>query len=297
MQVAPNQVSPGEAFDVFYFIRNHTDATTYYVRAKIYDVRTGELLDTQTLAQSATNSRLFIKTVTAQPDPTGYGRNIFAIATVYTDSGYTTKSDAYEEQEQYYLIKTVIPFMGSGGGSIDLSQFGAVVERIIDTKLAPLMALEPLEIPPVPYDALFGAIGALQREVNRIPKDMPDSTPLMERIAVIERLVKALPAPEKLDLTPVAGRLEEIRTEIAETLSDLKKLLAQTSDTITGDNATSIKKLMAELYQKLETQLFKQVQTTMKEFVGSQELSIPIASLIRPSKQRETDAPDMSHLM
>src|SRR5437773_720063 len=115
MQVAPNQISPGEAFDVFYFVRNHLDATTYYVRAKIYDVRTGELLDTQNLTQSSTNSRLFIKTVQAQPDPTGYGRNIVAIATVYTDSGYTTKSESYEEQEQYYLIKS-IPLMLGGGG-------------------------------------------------------------------------------------------------------------------------------------------------------------------------------------
>jgi len=30
----------------FTFVRNPLDSTTYYVRAKIYDVRTGELLDT-----------------------------------------------------------------------------------------------------------------------------------------------------------------------------------------------------------------------------------------------------------
>src|SRR4051812_21979151 len=114
MQSAPSQISPGESFDLFYFIRNHTDATTYYVRARIYDVRTGELLDTLDLAQSSTNARLFIKTATAPVDPTGYGRSIVSIASVYTDSGYTTKSENYEEQEQYFLVKTLAPLGGGG---------------------------------------------------------------------------------------------------------------------------------------------------------------------------------------
>src|ERR1043165_263120 len=115
MQVHPSQISPGESFDIFYFIRNHTDSTTYYVQAKVYDVRTGELLATENLAQSPTNSRLFIKTIHAPPDPSGYGRNIVAIATVYTDSGYATKSQNYEEQEQYYLIKSAQTMFGGGG--------------------------------------------------------------------------------------------------------------------------------------------------------------------------------------
>src|SRR5438552_1488540 len=105
MQVYPSQISPAEPYDVFYFIRNPLDAATYYVRAKIYDVRTGELLDTANLDQSSTNSRLFLKRLQAPGDPGSNGRNIVAIASVYTDSGYTTKSDIYEEQEQYYLIK------------------------------------------------------------------------------------------------------------------------------------------------------------------------------------------------
>jgi hypothetical protein len=114
MQVAPNQISPGEPFDIFYFVRNPLDSTTYFVRAKVYDVRTGELLSTIALDQSPTNSRLFIKTVQAPPDPSGYGRNIVAIASVYLDSGFTQQSDSYEEQEQYYLIKAMAPTLPLG---------------------------------------------------------------------------------------------------------------------------------------------------------------------------------------
>src|SRR5262245_1560266 len=131
MQVHPSQISPGEPFDVFYFIRNHTDSTTYYVRARVYDVRTGELLSTHDLTQSPVNSRLYAKTIDAPPDPTGYGRNIVAIATVYTDSGYTTKSENYEEQEQYYLIKGQVPVFGGGGG-IDARTAREIVQEELE---------------------------------------------------------------------------------------------------------------------------------------------------------------------
>src|ERR1700761_2888409 len=116
MQGAQNQISPAENFDIFYFLRNHTDLTTYYVQAKIYDIRTGDVLATVNLAQSPNNTRLFTKTVAAPGDPTALGRNIVAIASVYIDSGYTTKSTDYEEQEQYFLVKTMLPVVGSGGG-------------------------------------------------------------------------------------------------------------------------------------------------------------------------------------
>src|SRR5437870_780868 len=105
MNTAPSQVEPSQNFDVFFYLRNPVDTATYYVRAVIYDVRTGEVLATANLAQQATNAHLFSATLQAPSDSSGYGRSVVAIASVYTDSGYTTKSDAYEEQEQYFLVK------------------------------------------------------------------------------------------------------------------------------------------------------------------------------------------------
>src|SRR4051794_12576146 len=119
MQVHPQQIAPGEQFTLSYFIRNHTDGATYYVRAVVYDLETGAVLSTLNLAQSPANARLFIKTAEAPTDPTGYGRNIYAIATVYTDSTYTTKSQDYEEQEQYFLVKNERIFAGGGGVAVD----------------------------------------------------------------------------------------------------------------------------------------------------------------------------------
>jgi hypothetical protein len=283
MQVAPSQISPGEAFDVWYFIRNHTDATTYYVRAKLYDVRTGELLDTQNLSQSATNPRLFIKTVQSPSDPTGYGRNIVAIATVYTDSGYTTKSESYEEQEQYYLIKALIPFVG-GGGNIDLTAFRTVVEDVVDKKLAPLLVLEPLELPTMPFDALFGALGALQREVNRIPKDMADFAPALAAIEALEAKLETLPKFEKTNLS-------SLQSDIGRALAAIEA--ARKENARTSKELVDVQKAQGAT---LADEVLARVESGLKDLMSRQELTIPLHSLLK-DKQEQPKALDLSHLM
>lgn len=292
MFVQPQQISPAESYQISYFIRNHTDATTYYVRARVYDVRTGELLDTLNLEQASTNSRLFLKTATAPADPNGYGRSIVAIATVYTDSGYTTKSETYEEQEQYFLVKAPT-LVGAGGGFIDLKGLKDSLSDMIDEKLKNLPKPDPL--PALPFDALFGAIGVLQREINRIPKELPDGQPLMEQIAAIKKAIEALPSPEKLDLTPVLTKLDELKRAI----SDVPKTLEEQFPGMTSEAKQEMQKAAAEFLQTLEKVFLPQMEKHMQEFIGTRELSIPIASLIRPTKRPQVDepAPDLSHLM
>jgi hypothetical protein len=287
MQSAPSQISPGESFDLFYFIRNHTDGATYYVRARIYDVRTGALLDTQDLAPSSTNTRLFLKTVQAPADPTGYGRSIVSIATVYTDSGYSTKSDNYEEQEQYFLVKTVAPFVG-GGGSIDLGAFRDVVEKVVEAKLAPLRELEPLELPEVPFDALFGAIGALQREVNRVPKESTDLSPVLAALARLEGEVQELPRFEATDLSGVLRAIQSLPEKVRADLSG-------SVDEIVRDAAKKVDAALATIVK----QITADATAAIKEKVGQQQLTIPISTFLRDTKPEPLPTPqlrDVSHL-
>src|SRR4051812_17898374 len=115
MQQFPQQISPAEKFDIFYFLRNPNDLATYYVQAKIYDVRTGAVLTTVNLSASVNNTHLFTASLQAPADSVGYGRNIVAIASLYTDAAFTTKSTDYEEQEQYFLVRALLPLGGGGG--------------------------------------------------------------------------------------------------------------------------------------------------------------------------------------
>lgn len=281
MQVAPNQISPGEQFDVFYFLRNHTDATTYYVRAKLYDVRTGELLDTIALDQSATNTRLFIKTVQAPADPTGYGRNVVAIATVYTDSGYTTKSDAYEEQEQYYLIKAVSP-LGGGGGNIDLGAFRTIVREVVSQEIAALPKPDPVETPDLPFDALFGAIGALTREINRIPKETFDPGALEAKFAGIRALIESRPQFKETNL----AQLQKVLNGIIEAID--------TTRTDNREAATSLRDAHAAAAKDLTDAVLQYLETGMTKLMSQHELTIPLSTLLR---EKPEPAADVSHLM
>jgi hypothetical protein len=283
MQVAPNQISPGEPFDVFYFLRNPLDSATYYVRAKVYDVRTGELLSTIELEQSPTNARLFIKTAQAPGDPSGYGRNIVAIASVYLDSGFTQQSDNYEEQEQYYLIKSAAPVLGGGGG-IDMRAMREMVEDVVAKKIEGMPNPEkPQEFP---SEALFGAIGALQREVNRVPKEI-DLSGISERLSALQAAISAIPEPEKPeqpDLSPIVDAVNSALFEIEQ----LKPFVQQVGAAVTAAQERMLREQGGALVQ--------QVEAGLKELMGRQELTVPFSSLMK-EKQPTPSPVDVSHLM
>jgi hypothetical protein len=287
MQVAPNQISPGEPFDVFYYLRNPFDGGTYYVRAKIYDVRTGELLSTVALDQSPTNARLFIKTVQAPPDPSGYGRNIVAIASVYTDSGFTTQAESYEEQEQYYLIKSVAPALGGGGG-VDYRALREMVDEVVKKRLdslpRPPVAPAPAPAPEFPSEAFFGAIGALQREVNRVPKEF-DTSALYERLGAIQEAISAIPQPAAPDLSPIVDAVNSALFEIEQ----LKDFMRQVGSAIGSANERAIKEMADKVGSDMAAGL--------KELMSRQRISIPLVAHLPDKPEAAASPADVNHLM
>lgn len=292
MQVSPSQISPGEPFDIFYFIRNWTDNATYYVRAVVYDVRTGAVLSTTNLDQSSTNARLFIKTMQSPPDPVGTGRNVVAIASVYTDSSYTTKSDAYEEQEQYYLIKSVLPFLG-GGGSVDYRVIREMLQEVVAKGLDGLPKPQELNVPDAPdmsfVDALFGTLGALQKDVNRIPKKGADFTNLTTKLEALDTLLKSRPAFEKTDLSPLSRSLDDLSTKV----DALREAISASEQRLTDEIDTH--------FQEIVPQLVSEIGAKVEETIHSQELELPMTVKVknpRPSAKADQPSPiDVSHLM
>jgi hypothetical protein len=283
MQLYPSLISPGENFDVFYYLRNHTDSTTYYVRAKIYDVRSGDVLQTINLTQSPNNTHLYAKTVQAPPDAPGYGRNIVAIATVYTDSGYTTKSTDYEEQEQYFLVRALPPLLGGGGG-IDYREIRDMMREEIGKAIK--------SIPPAPrqtpvsLEGVYGALGALQREVNRIPKEM-DVSDVLGLLRQVQRSqgslqadIAAIPAPEQPDFSPVMGALNTLSTA-----------LSAIEQRVTGMGAAQASTLTGEVRKALDG-----LKATITEAIQSHEITVPLKGMAQPKEP--TPSPiSVDHLM
>jgi len=291
MQVHPSQISPGESFDIFYFLRNHTDSTTYYVKAVVYDVRTGEVLLTQALTQSSTNTRLFISTVQSPPDPVGLGRNIVAVATVYIDGSFTTKSDAYEEQEQYFLIRSPQNLYGGGGG-LDYRDVREIVREELVKAIATIKYPEPQS---VPYEALFGTIGALQREVNRIPKEAVDITDVLSAIKSVRSTIAAIPGPEEIDLSSIDAKLSDIVSRFDEVITVIEA--EASADRAETDGAIS--KLGSGLYTRLEKNLIPQVEATLDKYVKTQSVAlppIPLSDIFKSPKPEQQAMPDLSHL-
>jgi len=300
MQVHPGQISPGQTFDLFYLLRNPVDSTTYYVRAVVYDLRSGDVLATQNLSQSTNNTHLFTATLQAPADSVGYGRSIVSIASVYTDASYTTKSDGYEEEEQYFLIKEDRSF---GGGGMDYKSLERLIDKAIGSRLDNLPKPEPAQ--PVNLDAVFGAIGALQREVNRIPKDDPetvDLTPLRTKLDGLEALVRTIPTdlPEAIDLSPVTEAIASVQSDI--------EMLRQAVESAEADTVRAVQ----ELLNAHSANVLAQIETGLKDMMSRQNFTMPLEELIKLSKEQLTvpvsalfktapkaaqQLPDVSHLM
>lgn len=284
MQTRPALISPGEPFDIYYFLRNPTDTATYYVQAVVYDVRTGEVLFTAPLTGMASNPHLFAAIAQAPADSSGIGRNILAVASVYLDAAFTSKSTDYEEQEQAFLVKASLGF--PTGGAIDFTGLAdGIEERIAKTLKKALQSIEREEPAPTDLSGVFGALGAIQREINRIPKDCYDDTELKAHVSGVKDAVANIPQPEKVNLGPIQTHL----ARIAELVGGLQRELSGAS--------TSIGVRQQMVLDRMSKQIVDQASAALRELYEKQDLSIPLSALIRGDKPAAPKKPDLSHLM
>src|SRR5688572_8979423 len=108
-------LQPQAYFTVVRQIANHTDTNTYYVRAVVRNAYTDEIIATLDLTDKT--GQRFKKDWHVPGDPSGQGFYISIVTSVYSDNGYTTKSDSYGDEENTYLVQErVLPLMRGGGG-------------------------------------------------------------------------------------------------------------------------------------------------------------------------------------
>lgn len=227
-------------------LSNHLDAATYYVQAKVYDVD-GVLIDTANLTDKG--GQRFSRRWRVPVDRSGQGAYISIITSVYTDSGYTTKSDNYGDEENTYLVFDRVLGArggGSGGGNLDIGTIRRVVAEELEKALPEEVEEEPEEVEiekpdttTPKLDQLTKDIASLQTAIAKIPTDTLDLSDIKQAMETIYGAIEDKEVTPPTDLTPaleaidllaidVLQQVEGLRQFVAGTETELKKTIVET---------------------------------------------------------------------
>lgn len=197
---------PQTTFTIVRQIEDHTDPATYYVRAVIRNAYSDTIIATVNLNDKG--SQRFTYNWTVPNDP-GNGLWVSIITSVYTDSGYTTKSPSYGDHANTYLVERL---RISGGGGTGWAPTKAYYKEIADALRGALAEIPERE--PVQFDTsrLEKAIQSVASMILPMTK-RDDVAQLKVAIANLER---ALTKPSKdVDMSPVFRAIDQMNERMA----------------------------------------------------------------------------------
>lgn len=239
-------LKPQQWFTVVRQIANHLDGATYYVRAVIRNAYTDAIIDTLDL--DAKGGQRYTKNWRVPADPSGQGFYISIVTSVYTDSGHTTKSENYGDEENTHLVSNVFLPTTKGGGGSNLDAF--MVRRIVSEELDKRPYPQPIE-PPEPvmrWDDVLGAVQKVQKAVSAIPTDQVDTSPILDAIRGVQAAVEAKPVTQATDLAPVLSRLDTLTPELQTGIRNILTLL----DDAQGRLSADVIKELQQVFQQIE---------------------------------------------
>lgn len=189
-------LQPREQFTLVRQLPNHTDLATYYVQAVIRNSLSGEIIATVRLTDGG-NGR-FTKVWEVASDVSGQGFYIDITISVYTDSGYTTKSDAHGDDNDQYLVFDRVIKHGGGGGSVDVDY--KKIQKMMDALMKQMMD----SMPKMDTEPMMKMMMEMKKEIGMI--EMPemekmDHTPVLKAIGTLQK--DMIMAIEKKPITPI----------------------------------------------------------------------------------------------
>jgi len=250
---------PQEEFVIVRQLDDHTDATTYYVRAVIRDAKTDELL--VTLPLNDKGDRRFSKKWYTVADPTGLGRYISVLTEVFTDAGFTTKSSKYGDEMETYRVQEE---RNRGGGSYSVNIDYKKIEKMLDDKVKAIKMPE-VKIPAnqkVNLDSLNAKLDQLSKAIKGIkmpamPEQEPiDLQPVIQSIEAVRMEVvegiRAIPGRDEDDILPLARAIEAMEVDtFKQALSQVTTDLSDAMN-ILGDFIESVPEFRMEFEQMLQ---------------------------------------------
>lgn len=238
-------LQPQSSFPIVRQISNHLDATVYYVRAVVRNAD-GDTIDTVNLTSQG--SQRYQSRYRVPVDSSGQGAYISIVTSVYTDSGYTTKSDNYGDEENTYLVFDRVSGSrggGSGGGNIDIGTIRRVVAEELDKALPEEVEDEPEEVEiekpdttTPKLDQLTKDIASLQTAIAKIPTDTLDLSDIKQAMETIYGAVEDKEVTPPTDLTPTLEAIDSLAIDVLQQVEGLRQFVAGTE--------TELKKTIVE---------------------------------------------------
>jgi hypothetical protein len=237
-------LQPQASFTVVRQIANHTDSSTYFVRAVIRDAYTDELLANLDLTDRG--SQRFSKNWQVPADVSGQGHYVSIVTSVYTDSGYTTKSENYGDEENTYLVQDRSGWShGRGGGSLGISD----IRRVIREELGKIEKPEGVDydrLKPSPVNDRTEEVLKAIRE-NKPEKTAPvDLAPVLEAVSAVKQAVEAKEVTPPTDLTPLLEKLQEKNETDGLDFSEVKEKLDAIEPALVAAVEGTVKKAIEE---------------------------------------------------
>lgn len=228
------QLNPRETFSIVRQIEDHTDTSTYYVRAVIRNAKTDAIIQVNGnnyLNLVDRGSQRFSQTWQVPADPSGQGFYVSILTSVYTDSGYTTKSQNYGDKMETYLIQDRMNanLGGVGGGpDIDYKKIRRIVEEVVKETNKPVVfpKIPEVKIPEVDIETpLKEAVDYICEEIKNIKMPQPEKLePVLKAFSQLEKTVKGLVVTE--DVKKLESQLGEISKEVKQ----IRKLKVKVPD-------------------------------------------------------------------
>jgi len=275
------QIEPQYTLPLVYELTDPFDTGVYYVRAVIRDSLSGETLQTINLIDKG-NGR-YTNSISAPQDPTGQGRHIDVVISIYTDAGYTTLSQTYQNKIDKFLIKRSVSFGGAGGVDVDYLK----IQKMIDISVQKI--IEGTKSQPMSLEPVIGQIKGLEKVITGIKmptfeQKQQDMSPI---ISSIEKNSKAIlkeigsieiPKPKDVDLYPIVSALEKVQSVVDSIFEAVNKLKNGILETI-GSSIKSAFKINTDRSQKLK-QLISELSAQ-----ENQDVSNEIKSPEKPNKE------------
>lgn len=227
-------IQPKEYFPIARILTDHTDSSTYYVQAVVRNAKTAALIETVNLTDHGT--RLFSYNWQAPVDTSGQGLFITITTAVYTDSGYSNRSDNYGDELSNYLVldrfKTVqaianqVSALVGGAGSDGSIEYEKIRKIVREENLRVIAEIKKID--PINYEAIRSIVASLTSMAAK-PADVAAALKKLEPLvqSLSSAVAPLLPAIQgidipKLDLSPVLAAIERLVNAEAEN-TDIRK--------------------------------------------------------------------------